>query len=181
MIVDPVTARWAGALYGLAQRKGVLAAVVRDVERLGAEVARPQVQRVLLNPRIDLETRRGAVAPALGGAHELTRNFVALAFDRGRVEVLTGLSTAFRRRILEDAGEVEGVIETARPLPPAEIERAAAEFGRVLGKKLRLANRVDPALVGGARITAMNRMLDGSVTGRLEALKRRLLQAPLPG
>jgi F-type H+-transporting ATPase subunit delta len=181
VIVDAVTARWAGALYGLAQKKGALAAVVADVERLGAEVARAEVRRVVLDPRIDDATRRGALASALSGAHILTKNFVGLAFDRGRAPVLVGLAAAFRRRILDEAGEVEGVVETARPIPDAQIERAAADVGRVLGKKLRLVNRVVPELVGGARIIAGNRMLDGSVSGRLEALERRLLQAPLPG
>jgi F-type H+-transporting ATPase subunit delta len=181
VIVDAVTARWAGALYGLARKQGVLPQVVSDVERLGAELARPEVRRVLLNPRIDAATRRGAIDTALRGAHVLTQNFAGLAFDRGREEVLVGLAPAFRRRILDEAGEVEGFVETARPIQPPEVERIAAEFGRVLGQKLILKNRVVPELVGGVRVIAGNRMLDGSVSGRLEALRRRLHDVPLPG
>lgn len=181
MIVDAVTARWAGALYGLAQKKGALAAVVADVERLGVELARPEVRRVILNPRIDSASRRGAVAAGVRGAHELTQNFVALAFDRGREEVLVGLAAAFRQRIRADAGEVEGVVETARPMPQADLDRVAADFGRALGQKLILKNRVVPELIGGARVVAGNRMLDGSVSGRLEALRRRMQEVQLPG
>lgn len=181
MIVDAVTARWAGALYGLAQKQGALAAVVADVQRIAVETARPELRRVLLNPRLDVATRRSSLEGALRGAHALTQNFVGLAFDRGREEVLVALGAAFHRRILDEAGEVEGVVETARPMSQPEIDRAAAEFGRALGKKLLLVNRVVPEIVGGARVIAGNRMLDGSVTGRLDALKRRLLQAPLPG
>lgn len=181
MIVDAVTARWAGALYGLAQKRGALEAVVADVERLGAVVARPEVRRILVNPRLDAHVRRAAVEAGLRGAHVLTQNFVALAFDRGREEVLVGLADAFRRRILLDAGEVEGVVETARPIEPADLARVAADFGRVLGQKLILKNRVVPELIGGARVIAGNRMLDGSVSGRLEALRRRLQEVQLPG
>jgi F-type H+-transporting ATPase subunit delta len=43
-----------------------------------------------------------------------------------------------------------------------------------------LTNRVVPELIGGARVVAGTRMFDGSVQGRLEALRRNLLQAPLP-
>jgi len=39
---------------------------------------------------------------------------------------------------------------------------------------------VDPALLGGARILVGSRMLDGTVHARLEALRVRLLAAPLP-
>ena len=181
MIVDAVTARWAGALYGLAAKQGALQAVVADVERLGAEVARPDVRRVLVNPRLDADVRRAAVGASLSNAHVLTRNFVGLAFDRGREEVLVGLAAAFRQRILADAGEVEGFVETARPMEPAELARVATDFGRVLGQKLILKNRVVPELIGGARVIAGNRMLDGSVSGRLDALRRRLQEVPLPG
>ncbi|MCY2961785.1 MAG: F0F1 ATP synthase subunit delta [Planctomycetota bacterium] len=181
MIVDAVTARWAGALYGLAAKQGVLSTVVADVERLGVEFARPEVRRVLQNPRIDAATRRGAVAACLRGAHVLTQNFVGLALDRGREEVLVGLSAAFRRRILLDAGQVEGFVETARPIDPADLARVASDFGRLLGQKLILKNRVVPELIGGARVIAGNRMLDGSVSGRLEGLRRRLQEVQLPG
>lgn len=180
MIVDAVTTRWSGALYGLAVRHGVLPAVVADVERLGAEIARPEVRHVLLNPRLDPATRRGALDGALRGAHVLTANFVGLLFDRGREAVLSGLAQAFRRRILLENDEVEGVVESARPMDQATMERVSADVGRALGKKLILKNRVVPELVGGARVIAGNRMLDGSVQGHLDALRLRLLQAPLP-
>jgi F-type H+-transporting ATPase subunit delta len=180
VIVDAVTARWAGALYGLAQRKGALSAVVQDVLRIAAAVERPEVRRLLFNPRLSLEARRAAIAPALQGAHELTRNFVDLAFDRGREEILRGVGLAFHRRTLEENNQVEGVVETARPLDPAAVQRVSAEIGRALGKQLVLTNRVVPELIGGARVVAGTRMFDGSVQGRLEALRRNLLQAPLP-
>jgi F-type H+-transporting ATPase subunit delta len=135
---------------------------------------------VLVNPRLDLATRRSAIDVLVRGTHELTQNFVGLAFARGRVEVLVGLAAAFHRRILDDAGQVEGVVETARPMQPAEMDRVAADVGRVLGKKLILSNRVVPEVVGGARVIAGNRMLDGSVSGRLDALRRRLQDVPLP-
>ncbi len=181
MILDAVTVRWAGSLYGLAQKRGALSAVAQDVERLGAEIARPEVRRVLDTPRLAPATRRGAVDAGVRGMHVLTQNFVGLAFERGRAEVLLGLAEAFRRRILDEAGEVEGVVETARAMPASELDRVAADFGRVLGKKLILKNRVVPELVGGARVIAGNRMLDGSITGRLDALRRRLQEVPLPG
>jgi F-type H+-transporting ATPase subunit delta len=134
---------------------------------------------VLFNPRIDLSTRRGAIEPALRGAHALTRNFVHLAFDRGREDVLRGLAAAFHRRTLSERNQVEGVVESARPLDAADVARIAAGVGRALGKELLLTNRIAPELVGGVRVVAGNRMLDGSLQGRLDALQRRLLAAQL--
>jgi F0F1-type ATP synthase delta subunit len=50
----------------------------------------------------------------------------------------------------------------------------------VLEKKVALTNKVVPELVGGARVVAGNRMIDWSVQGRMDALRRRMLDARLP-
>jgi F-type H+-transporting ATPase subunit delta len=180
VIVDPVTLRWAGALYNLAERQNALAAVRADVEKLGVEVARPEIEKMIFNPRLERTARRAKLAPSLAGMHALTRNFVELAFEKRREDVLRTVAEAFKRRTNEDLGQVEGVVESARPLAQAEIDKLGAELGQRLGKKLKLENRIVPELVGGARVIAANRMIDYSVQGRLEALRRKLLEAPLP-
>jgi len=180
VIVDPVTARWALALYTLARRKGALAQVARDVDALSAEVARPATRAILVNPRVEREARRARLAPALASAHPLLQDFVDLLVDRGRERVLLHLHGAFRRLALEEQGAVEGVVESARPLEPATLERLATAVGARLGKQVRLVPRLEPRLLGGARVVAANRMLDLSVQGRLEALRGRLMDVRLP-
>lgn len=180
MNADPVTTRYAGALYGLARRKGALDQVSRDVEALGAEIARPEIRRVLFAPRAARAAKRALLAPALAAGSPLTRNFLNLLFDKGREEVLRGLATAWKRLVLDERGAAEGVVESARPLDPAEISRVAAALSKPMGRTLILENRIVPGLLGGARVIARNRMIDGSVRGRLETLRRRMLDARLP-
>ena len=55
----------------------------------------------------------------------------------------------------------------------------AARIGPLLGKQVTLKNRVVPELIGGTRVTVANRMIDSSVAGRLEGLRRAMLEAPL--
>ncbi len=180
MSVDPVTARYATALYGLAKRKGALAEVTRDVERIGRELASPAVRNVVLNPRSNAKQKRAALAGMASAMHPLTQNFVNLLVDKRREGVLASVATAFRRRVLDERGAVEGVIESARPLSPAEIDTIAKSFGARLARELVLSNKVVPELVGGARVLAANRMIDYSVQGRLDGLRRKLLDARLP-
>ena len=180
MIVDAVSARYTGALYGLAKRKGALDDVSRDIAALAAEVARPATRGLLFNPRIEREVKRAQLAPALGPAHPLTKNFVNLLLDKGREQVLKNLAAAWKRLSLDERGAIEGRIESARPLDPADVARLASSLSAGLGRTLTLENRVVPELVGGARVFAGNRMIDWSVRGRLESLRRKLLDARLP-
>jgi len=181
LIVDPVTTRYAGALHGLAQKQGAVDAVSRDVGSLAAEIAKSATRHLLFNPRVEREAKRAQLAPALASAHALTKNFVNLLLDKNREEVLRGLPDAWKRLELEDRGAAEGRVESARPLDPAEIERLSAALSKAIGKTLVLENKIVPSLVGGARVFAQNRMIDWSVAGRLESLRRKMLDARLPG
>ncbi len=180
MIVDPVTSRYATALYQLSRRKGTLDAVARDLDALAAEVARPATRGLLFNPRVEREAKRAQLAPLTASMHAFTRNLVNLLLDKNREEVFKGLAAGFKRLALEERGEVEGVVESPRPLDTAEISRLAAAVGRRLGKRMILTTRIAPELVGGVRVIAANRMIDASVQGRLESLRRRMMDVRLP-
>jgi len=178
-MIGQVAQRYAEALYDLARRQGVLEQVSTDVAALGRETAQDQVAAFLVNPRIERAERQAKLAAVTGGFHQLTQNFVSLCFDKGREAVLCEVAEAFRLRQLDEAGIVEGVVESARPLDSAEVDRLAAHLGTRLGKTVQLDNRVRADLVGGFRVTVGSSMIDATVQGRLEDLRDRLLTVPL--
>ena len=63
-MLDPVTVRYAEALFRLAKSKGELDGVSKDVERFAGELARPGVAEFVFDARVSLETRREKIAPA---------------------------------------------------------------------------------------------------------------------
>ena len=130
-----------------------------------------------LNFQFSELTKLGVV---LEGMHELTRDFVFLLLERNREEVLVSLGDAFKRRSLAEEGAVEGTVESARELPQDEVEAVATALGERLGKRVRLDSRTNPDLVAGVRVFVGTSMIDLSVQGRLEGLRRQLIEAPLP-
>lgn len=179
-VADPVTARWADAFYALAARQGALAEVERDLSVLANALGSAATRAVVFNPRVEREAKRAQLAPTIAALHPLTRNLVHLLLDRGREEVLRGLRAAMTRKSLEQRGVVTGVVESARPIGRPELDAIAASVGARLGKKVELENRIVPELVGGVRVIAANRMIDSSVQGRLEGLRRRLMDVKMP-
>lgn len=175
-----VEARWADALYNVAARASAVDEVRIDTERLSAEVARPAVAAFFFGGGVSESQRRAKLGGLLGSLHPVTQKFVRLLFDRRRQEVLRGIGAAFHRRVLIARGELEGSLESARPLPEAEVDAVAKKVGAMLGKGVRLRATVKPELVGGVRVLVGSRMLDASVQGRLAGLRQRMLTAPLP-
>lgn len=174
MILEAVTLRYAEALWNQSERTGRLGRVRADVERLGSALPPAALEQGL-----EREQRRALAIAALGQADEYVRNLVQLLFDRRREEVLRQLAPAFRRLELASRNTVEGRVESARPLGPDVLAALATRLEAVLGKDVLLENRIVPELVGGTRVIVANRMIDYSVAGRLESLRRALLDAPL--
>lgn len=179
-MLDPVTIRYTEALFGLAKARGELERVGKDVERFAAELERPGVAAFVFDARVSVATRREKIRPFFQGACEVFSNFVDLLFDKRREEVLRLLAQAFHRRMLQERGGAEGVVESATALDAAELARIAGELGKRLQKTVTLTNRVVPDLIGGVRVIVDNKMMDLSLRGRLEGLRKRMLEAPLP-
>jgi len=179
-MLDPVTTRYAEALFNVARAQNALDAVQRDVERLQQGLARGEAVARLFDPRLPEPARRAEAEKLVGGAHALVKDFVALVFDKRREEVLRHLGEAFRRRLLLERNAAEGVAESARPLAESELAELARALGTRLSKTVTLTNRILPELLGGVRVTVDNRMIDASVRGRLEGLRKHLAEAPLP-
>jgi F-type H+-transporting ATPase subunit delta len=173
----PVTQRYAQALFELARESGAGADVARDLERVGAELADAQVVQFFADGRVPLAEKKKRVVALGAGLHPLTANFLRLLVDKRRLEVLAGIGAAYRRLVLGERGAVEGVVETPRPLADGDLAEVAASLGKLFGKEVLLHNRIEPALLAGARIVVANRMLDASALGHLEGLRTKLLSA----
>jgi F-type H+-transporting ATPase subunit delta len=171
--------RYAQALFELAREKGALDSVRRDVEFLAEQIKKGEVARALFDGRVSALEKRQRVESLASKLHPLTKNFLQLLIDKRRVEVLRGLGAAFENLVLAEQGAIEGVVESARPLGPTELSQLSQALSKGLGKKVLLETRISRGLLGGARIFAGNRMLDYSVSGRLERLGAKLRAAPL--
>jgi F-type H+-transporting ATPase subunit b len=82
----------------------------------------------------------------------------------GRVVVLEG-------ETLQGAG---AEVTSALPLTEAEQETVRRQLARPLGEGASLSFRVNPAILGGLVIRVGDKVIDGSVAGKLEGLRQSL-------
>jgi F-type H+-transporting ATPase subunit delta len=70
---------------------------------------------------------------------------------------------------------VEAEAVSAAELLAEQRSALALALGRVSGKEVDLRTRKDPALIGGVLVRMAGKSYDGTVRGRLRALKARLV------
>lgn len=171
--------RYATALHRLANEAGALDAVARDVRAIAAELASPVARALLTSPDVGIAERTRVLDKLSAGRHPLVVNLVGVLHHRRRLEVLFDLQPAMHALLLEQRGEVEGVVETPRPLGDKELQALAALASRLSGKKVTLTMVLRPEVLGGVRLRVGNVLYDGSMQASLEQLQSRLLQASI--
>ena len=177
---DPVTRRWAEALYEVAKKANAVDDVQRDTARLSAEVAPPAVAAFLFGSSVPQEARVAKFEPVLKDLHPKTQSFVRLLFDRRRQDVLAGIGQAFKEKVYAETGRVEGISEVVRAMSDEDIKALETSVGKRIGKTVVLTQRTVPELIGGVRVIVGARLFDASVRGRLATMRERLMSSSLP-
>ena len=177
--MDATSRRYANALFQ-ATPPGDLDAVLGDLESIGAALQDPTAQLAITDPEIPRSVRRKACAKLSDGLQPMVQRFVQVLLERRRERILLTVAPAFRALVLEARGEVEGVVETAKPLGPAAVEALATKAGAKIGKKVLLQVVEKPELIGGVRMRIGNTLFDSSVATAIDQLEQRLMAAPIP-
>jgi F-type H+-transporting ATPase subunit delta len=171
--------RYATALHMAAREQSAVDAVGRDLAVLHDVALAPAVRALLTSPDIRSDERAAMLAKVGKGMHVLVQNLLGLLQQRRRLDVLFDIHPEYRRLLLADRGELEGVAETPRPLADGELARLGELAARLSGRKVVLSVQIVPELIGGIRLRVGNVLYDGSVRNALDQLEQRLLQTSI--
>jgi F-type H+-transporting ATPase subunit delta len=135
-----------------------------------------EVRGTLLNRALPPEARRHAASAAAEAAQlsPLTRRLLELLAAHDRLALVPALAEAFGAAWNAAQGVVTAEAVSAFPLAPDEQRALSAALGAALGARVDLRSRVDPTVLGGVLVNAGGRTYDGTVRGRLHALRQRL-------
>lgn len=171
--------RYAEAAFEVESEANAVDAWHDDLRRAAAIASDEKLARILENPAIDEKRRRDALEGALGVAAKGVLNLSLLLLERRRLELLPAVAEHFHRLVNARDGIVEGVVTSAAPLDETDVQELRTKLEPIAGGSLELDYRVDPALLGGVVVRLGDRLLDGSVRGRLERLRARLVSSAL--
>jgi F-type H+-transporting ATPase subunit delta len=114
-----------------------------------------------------------------GRASRPVENLVQLLLRRGRIEELPRVAAQFRRLDEARQGITHATATSAAALSPDEIRALTERLESTTGGRIVLDVQVDPSLLGGLVVRVGDRLIDGSVRGRLERLRNQLISGAL--
>ena len=167
--------RYAEAAFQIAQRDGTVEQWLEQLEGVGRLASDAQLVRRLEDPAVPFEVRREALLGALArDTLPQLRNLLELILQRRRVEMLGQIGREFRRLYNRQAGITEATAISATELSADEVRLLQERVERMAGGRVELHFQVDESLLGGVQLRLGDRLIDGSVRGRLERLRNEL-------
>ena len=174
-----VATRYAQALIAASKRAGVLDGVADSFAGF-ARIYRenPELESFLEGPQVADREKAALLNDIFGDKVEpVLLHFFLLLMDKGRIEFLADIQTAFQELVEIEQGYVRARVVTAVPLPE-DLERDLTDkLAAMTGKKITLRKRVDPTVIGGVCVSMGDRVIDGTIRTNLTKMRAQLSAA----
>jgi len=168
--------RYAEAAFQIADRDDAIDAWLTALDAAAEAVSDEHTIRVLQNPAIPVEERERVLASALpSDVPPPARNLVLLLLHRRRIDLLPQVAREYRAIYNKRQGITTALVSSAAPLEADETRAVTRQLEEMTSGKVEIQFAVDPGLLGGIVIRVGDRLIDGSLRGRLERLRGRLV------
>ena len=162
---------YAAAIYDLA-----FEAWLRQLERVQKLLSRDASLRShVQDPGRPSAERLGRLEAAVqGGLDPQVRKFLGALVEAGQVDMLGAIFAEFERLVRRRPERKLAQVVTAVALDDAERRAMEARLTEQFGADLEFEYKVDKSLIGGVYLRVGDRVIDGSIAGKLAALRERL-------
>lgn len=180
MTSHAVAQRYARAIFEVGRESGTLERLAREIGSF-AELARSNgdFQGLATNPAFTEAMREEAldeIGARLSAAPETTR-FVKILAQNGRLAELPGVADELASMMDEAQGILRATVTSAVALKDDYRDRLRRRIEENTGKKVLIHFQVDPKLIGGVVTQIGDRVIDGSVRGKLQRLSESLRES----
>lgn len=166
--------RFAEAAFAVARDTNTLDAWLEALDQASSLYENHAAELFLTSPVESADKKQAVLKQLLPGVSDDVQRFLAILAHRDRLELVPDIAVHFRRLLNEHQGIAVAQVTTAVPIDDRQKAVIASRLGRRLGKTVVLEERVDPSILGGVIAQVGDTVIDSSIRGRLERLRRTL-------
>jgi F-type H+-transporting ATPase subunit delta len=128
------------------------------------------------SPYFSTHEKQDGLGRLLDEPDEELVNFLSLLIENHRMPVIFRIRQRYEHLWEEENKTLPVEITSAIELDQATTDELGRTIGERAGRKVKLATRVDPDILGGIVVRIGNSILDASIRTRLEQLRRHVAQ-----
>lgn len=174
-----VTGNYASALFLAAAKANELDRVESEIlDVIEASKRSSLFSQFIRDLSVPRETRVKAVTELFSqaGFSDITKNFLAVMADNGRLQFLERIGKRFIDLIMAHKGQVKVLVTTVIPLPAEEEKELKQTLQDIIGqgKTVTVEQKIDPSIMGGLVVEFGQKVLDMSIRTRAKQMERFL-------
>ncbi len=170
-----IAARYAAALFEIADERHALDETARDLETLKRLLASSdELRKALRNPTYDSAAQGRAIdgIAKSAGLSALVVSFLGVLARNRRLFAVEAIADAFLGELARRRGEMTIEVKVAQALTADQTARLTEKLNQTLAAKVRIAETVDPGLLGGLVVKIGSKLIDSSIRTKLMGLER---------
>jgi F-type H+-transporting ATPase subunit delta len=176
--MEEIAQVYARALFESAMERGELDEIQQQLSLWSDELGNNKnLQTFFFSPRFSSAEKKDAVRRIIDGGNERFVNFLELLAERHRLPVTFRIRRAFDELWREEHKMLPVELTSAVELDEGLVRSIGERIEERTGRRIELTSRVDPDIIGGLVLRVGNKVLDASVHGRLERLRKQIARA----
>lgn len=173
-----VADRYAQALVGMISDMSELDRIDSEINLISQIIETDDTfKRFFLSPRVPQADKKALMKSVFSDKISSdVLNLILLIIDKHRENIVTLIAKRFSALANNLRGVEAGTVITAVPMTDTEFKMLSATVQKFSGRKITLERKIDPSLIGGVVLWLGNHVIDGSISHRLDSIKRKLLE-----
>tara|TARA_B100002051_G_scaffold117059_1_gene111326 strand:- start:308 stop:865 length:558 start_codon:yes stop_codon:yes gene_type:complete len=171
---DLISDRYASALYDLASEKKLVDVVLDDLLFIQSMIKNNKdLKLVIKSPLIKSNDKLEILQNILKSKNpnELSSTFLKVLSKNKRFQKTVDIISQFKNINAQKRGDVLADITSAEKLSNEQQDNIKEQLRKILGDKLSLSYKVDEQIIGGLIIKVGSKMIDTSLSNKINKLK----------
>jgi F-type H+-transporting ATPase subunit delta len=172
-----VANRYSKALFHAAREENKIDSIDADLKAVqNLIIQNAEFRGMLINPLIPATKKTELMSHIFKGKVDiLTHRFLQMVCDKNRSNLLLEIINRFYELLYAFKGILKGKIISAQALDSEEVQNINEKIKDMTGKKVELELETDADLVGGFIVKIEDTIIDLSVKGQLDKLRKKLV------
>lgn len=177
-MAELVSKRYASALFEVAFENQTYEIVKDELNMvLQCFKSEPKLYDLLKSPLISDVEKKEVISNIFKDRVSIeVFNFLRVIIDKRREEYIESIIEEYRTLANNAKNKVDAVAITAVPMDKQDLLKLQVNLSMSSGKNIQLQNKVDPSIIGGVFVKIGDKIIDGTVKGRLSNMKEQLSQ-----
>lgn len=172
-----VAKRYAKALFQAALKQDIVASVDDDLAGITASLRASEKFRTFLKSPSTTDSQKNEVFTKTFSdkVTALTMEFLRMLVRKGRDEQLFQIQLEYAELKRRHENITKAVVTSSEELTEDQKQKIVSTIESKLGRKLQPEFAIDPKIMGGVTVAYDDFVLDGSVRGKLDRLRERMI------